>query len=62
MAEEKYPGAYTKHDPDKWEYDFGNADFTGDFDKLPPHIQGIANQIHKDAFGDNDTNKKGSQK
>ncbi|MCL2215192.1 MAG: hypothetical protein FWC06_08305 [Treponema sp.] len=61
MAEEKYPGAYTKHDPNKWEYDFGDTEFTGDFDKLPPNIQRIANQIHKDAFGDNDTNQKQDQ-
>ena len=48
--------------PGEWEYDFGNAYFTGDFDKLPPYIQGIANQIHNDAFGDSGENsKQGSQ-
>ena len=37
------------------EYDFGHADFTGDFDKLPPHIQEVANQIHEAAFGNQET-------
>ncbi|MDR0475412.1 MAG: hypothetical protein LBH43_17285 [Treponema sp.] len=36
----------------KCEYDFGSPDFTGDFNKLPPNIQNVANQIHEAAFGD----------
>lgn len=51
MAESKYPGAYVDHGSKEFEYDCGSPDFTGDFDKLPPYIQDVANQIHEAAFG-----------
>jgi hypothetical protein len=39
-------------DPSNWEYDCGPANFTGDFDKLPPYIQQVANDLTKQAFPD----------
>jgi len=39
-------------DPGEWEYDGGTPDFTGDIEKLSPHIREVQEQIVRDAFGD----------
>jgi hypothetical protein len=39
-------------DPEKWEYDGGPLNFTGEADKLSPHIREVQEQIVKDAFGE----------
>jgi hypothetical protein len=48
MSEEKKP----YDDPSNWEYDCGSENWTGEFDKLPPYIQEVANNLTKQAFPD----------
>ena len=39
-------------DPSNWEYDCGDPGFTGDIEKLSPHMREVQEQIARDAFGD----------
>ena len=52
MSDIKYPGVFVDHDPAQWEYDGGEPDFTGDIEKLSPHIREVQEQIVRDAFGE----------
>ena len=50
MSKSKYPGAYVDHGDIEYEYDCGPENFTGDFSKLSPHIQEVADDLTKQAF------------
>lgn len=39
-------------DPSDWEYDGGSQNWTGDFDRLPPHIRDVFGGLEKQAFPD----------
>jgi hypothetical protein len=43
--------------PDKFEYDFGDPNFTGDVNKLPPCIREIQEKLAKEAFGEREERK-----
>lgn len=47
----------TNHDPSHWEYDGGSPNWTGDIEKLSPHIREVQDQLVKSAFGDRQKEK-----